>query len=887
MLVNQFDLVWVLEWLINQPPLYYQSLLVGLVTYRVLMWLETPYYLLKRLIVRVITWIESDEPRRGDSPPGPTPGANQAKGGQQRRSYSTSAGSRNGQLNTRDKKGTTATAENRMAKSGKNSLYHSTLLRLHFSLDKIQDWFTVKGGRPLVNILKGIVIMAGAKVTSGIIRYIVLFIVHCKHLKRTQGMKGLTKYLKASTVSVQQSLGSHRVRDVALLGARVSRTGRGLPRFIPAPIRKRIRAGDTTIIRVTLTLLNVYRIFQIPGQLKLQTITNPFTGKGSQAEILSYIPLFVKLFVWSRFRPAFLLEKMNNWAQHAVFQIFKGGPGVKGIFGEWNTMPQILIQSMLALHRNPSLWESFTLLLGHLTYTQVRFLSKVVLHLKDLALDNGKQRLPLIKPLPYLGKLGTKEEAAGKIRVFAMVDAWTQWVLYPFHKAIFLLLEGVKMDGTFDQTKPLAFVKAVRGLWSLDLSAATDRIPLTLQKALLSALFGHEVAGAWANLLVGRAYRFHHGDGFTELRYSVGQPMGALSSWASLALTHHFIIQVAAWRAGFPTWKLYTNYAVLGDDVVIGDIRVTTQYLLILDILGVECGLHKSLLSHTGLAMEFAKKTIVKGVDVSPVAFREFYAASRNLGAFVELLNKTKVPFAQALQAFGVGWKVRSWLNKPIGKLSSRIRLLILAVNIPKTQEDVIPFFEMGRAPVAQFANDSAEIVKAFISKEMKRLADSVFLFTTQIAEASKDADALGREFATSHIEAVTGVEKKLLKGVYPDVVFLRNQLADVWTNMRNAFLITSGPSLLDEATALWRKITDLSSVDLRKVQPTFAEMYMKYLDFSSQKSRMSLHAFATSRPGEPEVKGLMSPSQVRLWKRWSQVLTGSVKIPDNTAQKR
>jgi len=26
----------------------------------------------------------------------------------------------------------------------------------------------------------------------------------------------------------------------------------------------------------------------------------------------------------------------------------------------------------------------------------------------------------------YLGKLGTKVEAAGKIRVFAMVDAWTQ-----------------------------------------------------------------------------------------------------------------------------------------------------------------------------------------------------------------------------------------------------------------------------------------------------------------------------------------------------------------------------------------------------------------------------------------------------------------------------
>ena len=27
-----------------------------------------------------------------------------------------------------------------------------------------------------------------------------------------------------------------------------------------------------------------------------------------------------------------------------------------------------------------------------------------------------------------------------------------------------------------------------------------------------------------------------------SVRYAVGQPMGALSSWAMLALTHHFIV---------------------------------------------------------------------------------------------------------------------------------------------------------------------------------------------------------------------------------------------------------------------------------------------------------------------------------------------------------
>jgi hypothetical protein len=35
-----------------------------------------------------------------------------------------------------------------------------------------------------------------------------------------------------------------------------------------------------------------------------------------------------------------------------------------------------------------------------------------------------------------------------------------------------------------------------------------------------------------------------------KYRYSVGQPMGALSSWGMLALTHHCLVQMAAKRSG-------------------------------------------------------------------------------------------------------------------------------------------------------------------------------------------------------------------------------------------------------------------------------------------------------------------------------------------------
>ena len=76
---------------------------------------------------------------------------------------------------------------------------------------------------------------------------------------------------------------------------------------------------------------------------------------------------------------------------------------------------------------------------------------------------------------------------------------------------------------------------------SIDLSAATDRLPLALQKSVLKSLLRDLVpdselfAEAWGDLLVKRTYKLSppmRGDDKSRLgiRYAVGQPMGALSS---------------------------------------------------------------------------------------------------------------------------------------------------------------------------------------------------------------------------------------------------------------------------------------------------------------------------------------------------------------------
>jgi len=97
-----------------------------------------------------------------------------------------------------------------------------------------------------------------------------------------------------------------------------------------------------------------------------------------------------------------------------------------------------------------------------------------------------------------VGQLQFKEEAAGKLRIFAMVDVWTQSILKPLHDFLFAFLRSLPNDGTFDQNA--AFERAqtkshVSGCcFGYDLSSATDRLPILLQIAILKPILGDELA---------------------------------------------------------------------------------------------------------------------------------------------------------------------------------------------------------------------------------------------------------------------------------------------------------------------------------------------------------------------------------------------------------
>jgi hypothetical protein len=80
---------------------------------------------------------------------------------------------------------------------------------------------------------------------------------------------------------------------------------------------------------------------------------------------------------------------------------------------------------------------------------------------------------------------------------------------------------------TFDQDKVKDLLQHTSSsYYSLDLTAATDRFPVSLQVAVLSQFIGKEKAEAWERIMT---LELNTPTGQT-ISYEVGQPMGAYSS---------------------------------------------------------------------------------------------------------------------------------------------------------------------------------------------------------------------------------------------------------------------------------------------------------------------------------------------------------------------
>jgi hypothetical protein len=220
-----------------------------------------------------------------------------------------------------------------------------------------------------------------------------------------------------------------------------------------------------------------------------------------------------------------------------------------------------------------------------------------------------------------LRKLSFFSDKEGKTRIIGILDYWSQSCLRPLHIRVNSILKKIPMDCTFNQNHFSTYLPQIRlrnnHYSSIDLTAATDRMPIALQKRVVEFLYGSaEKANAWEEILVGLPFNI---SGKTDsVKYGTGQPMGAYSSWPIMALTHHIIVQVAAQRHGLSGSRLrpvFESYSLLGDDLVIAHDLVAGEYRNLLFSLDMPFSFEKTHVSkHT---FEFAKRWFHRGSEVT------------------------------------------------------------------------------------------------------------------------------------------------------------------------------------------------------------------------------------------------------------------------------
>lgn len=569
----------------------------------------------------------------------------------------------------------------------------------------------------------------------------------CKHWKG--GTSSLVKYVKACQITLMQAVSQGPVSDVRSLGGVHSRGLGSLPRVISPSHRVAIMRGDVAVIRFWLSLLGVYRIMECKGKSSYRTITDPKTVditaalaefsaflswfKGNvplAGRILKRIPVprlafkalpiltsgpnvppetgamwaiaFDALAIWNaRSSPWFhsledyCLRTMNTKFLGLIRDMVGSIPNsMDSVVGEGSSTSEKMQWMNKHNHK-----EGETLL------ERTLYILRVIDVFKD---DEGThRRIGYMFARDWsknlrLGRLHEIPEPAGKVRVVAMVTWWIQCLLFPLHEYIFKsVLSIIPQDGTHDQGKPLEALseKIVESLsttgkshvYSFDLKAATDRIPSELTIKVLGNLVTPAVAKSWLNLLVGMPYsnkplRARCYPGEALIRYGTGMPMGAYSNWAMLAITHHLMVQFAAYKAGYRGW--YPLYALLGDDIVILGTAVAGQYETLCKTFGIKIGLAKSLISSNG-TFEFAKRFYFRGQDASPLSIREYFVALGNLPSFIEFIARAKrvrpsLRIADAVRSYAKGYKVVGNLTQTLAKLgNTRVANFVTALLLP------------------------------------------------------------------------------------------------------------------------------------------------------------------------------------------------------------
>lgn len=214
----------------------------------------------------------------------------------------------------------------------------------------------------------------------------------------------------------------------------------------------------------------------------------------------------------------------------------------------------------------------------------------------------------------YGGEVHFLQEPGMKLRAIASPYRIHQMALKPLGDAIYRIVRDLKWDCTFDQSKALpgiqAALQAGRMVYSVDLTGATDYFPLEIQLLVLREIFGEVKDISLLEEVCKMRWKSHIGD----IQWKRGQPLGLYPSFGMFTLTHGLILS-------FLSRGKEDLFFVLGDDVIILDEQLYTEYVKFLDI--TKCPYSKDKSLESNLLAEFAGKIITPYQVIPQYKWRE------------------------------------------------------------------------------------------------------------------------------------------------------------------------------------------------------------------------------------------------------------------------
>lgn len=442
---------------------------------------------------------------------------------------------------------------------------------------------------------------------------------------------------------------------------RVGRFKDGLPKAV-GKIRHLIHAGDPSHLRVILTVLNYGRTITLPleGPDTDPLMIRPIIRISHQTEEWEHLDEF-RAFVdqwFKRFTKDSLTQEELSPINSSFYLAAKSGPNGRPALASslWEAghMPDDMVD--LIRDADPILAKKLERCREQFSsYERKEFFPLLYTTKHEVIKDKkGKSKTQRVK-VPYAedspfkwARLSRLPDKEGKTRVVCLYNYWAQCWLKSIHSVLIKVLRKCPWDTTFDHSsfKGKLQLEIGNSYHSIDLKDATDRFPLSIQKVVISSLFGEKLANTWERFF--RMPVGHWDKKQPDVRYGVGQPMGAYSSWPAFALTHGLVLEFLRKKHKLPP----KSFCILGDDVVVSNNDLASEYISFLKWNDIPFSPEKTMSSPD--TFEFAKRLVRRGKEITPfptTSLLEYYTSYPNLA---ETLR----------EAVDRGWFVRKPLSR-------------------------------------------------------------------------------------------------------------------------------------------------------------------------------------------------------------------------------